>query len=175
MFSTARARLAISFGVKSGEPTSEVDLSALLGGHTGDLGIEDLLRGDRREGPDLGLRHWKNSVVPIGIEEAVPDIERRGCEQRDHPPIPQHGLARRREDHRRLEIEPRELRVGLIGVDHQKHAGALGQGGEVGILPPLRIEGGLGDPELAALALRKAGEGVFRQQHQPRRDPGEPP
>ena len=81
-----------------------------------DLGIDDLLAGDRGEVADFGPRDRKDAVDAVDVEVARPHIVRRRREHRIETAVAQDDVARRCDDKARLEIQAGEVGIEFVSI-----------------------------------------------------------
>ena len=131
-----------------------------------DLGVEDLLGGDRGEFADGGVGHREDALDAVDVEVLVPDIVRRRREDRDQATIGQHPVAVRTEHPAALEVESREMPVGLVAVAREEHSVALRERGQRRVFRSVRRDRALRRPFRDGLAPRRTGQDVLGQHHE---------
>ena len=131
-----------------------------------DLGVEDFFRRDAGQPAEHGVGHREHGIQAVVLQVAIPHIVRRGREHRHQTAVTQHHRARVVDDETGLEIQPRKMAVGLVGIAGNE--GGIGHRGlaQHRVLWAVRRPGGAFGPHSQRLAGGVAGGEVFGQHHQ---------
>ncbi len=134
--------------------------------HSGDLGIQDLLRGDAGQAADRAVEDGKNAIEPVLLDVAVPDVVRSRSEDRVEPPITQCDHTARIHDEAGLEVERGKAVVDLVCVAGEVQIVVGGDGAEAGVLRAIGAQACLLDPRREVLPERKGREKVLGKHDQ---------
>ena len=132
-----------------------------------DLRIEDLFRRDRGDPAEFGVRDREQGVLAVDLEVAVEHVVRGHRPHRVEAPVAVAHFTVGSEEHTGLEVDAREVLVGLIVVDGEVHIRVLRDLPHAVVLWTVRCQRRTLRPLRERLRRGRPAERILRQHDQP--------